>query len=451
MRGGSRRARGRALVLRIALCCVSAIVVAVWLGACAGPARSATSTALERGSLVEALDEYDRMRQLDGPDRELLGRIAALLLEQEAGGADRELRRQAIQELAGSGTAGEPVLQRIAHGDGASRVIALEALARRGDDRAALELRSFADDEDADARAASVLGMDPEEDRDALLEAIRWPNARARENAASKLAALVPDGEARAALEETSRVDPEPAVRGAAVRALGGYGPPALVALRERLSDPVPSVRMAAVDALIRADRDQAWAALGSLFETPPSSQGIEAARLMLVRARQGDEDRGARAYLLSALRAGEPSLRAQAGVALVSLEPSDDLRRVLSEALGREDDPGAKLSIARALLQQEGAEDEARGALRGLMQSGLEMSALQAAGVLAERGDDEAKAILAAFLRRPDPMLRRAAARALARDAMRPDDARSAMRDHDAQVRIGAAGAILAASNEDA
>jgi hypothetical protein len=43
--------------------------------------------------------------------------------------------------------------------------------------------------------------------------------------------------------------------------------------------------------------------------------------------------------------------------------------------------------------------------------------------------------------------MVRRVAARSLARDALRPDEARTALRDEDPLVRINAAGGILAAS----
>lgn len=435
---GTRATRGPWLALLVAAACASG---------CGGAARGRVASAVDRGSVDEALEAYERMREADGADPDLLGRIAALILEQAARDADRALSRQAIQELAAAGTRGDPVLRALAEEDGAWRVLALEALARRGDRGAAIELRSFSDDEDPEARAASVLGMDPEDDRALLLDALGWPQPRARENAASALAALAPDGEVRARIEETSRVDPDPGVRAAAVRALGAYGSAAVSALRERLSDPQPSVRSAAVDALIRADRDEAWAALGSLFATPASAQGVEAARLMLLRQREGDEDRGARAYLLSALRASEPALRAQTAVALVSLPPAEDARDALREALAAESDPGTQLSLARALGRQPGAEQEAEAALRTLMQAGLEMSALQAAALLAEDGDQAATGVLAAFLGRPDPSLRRAAARALARDAMRPDDAREALRDHDASVRIGAAGAILAAA----
>jgi hypothetical protein len=439
-------------------------LVVVWiaigcalLGGCGASApRAAVASAVDRGEVDEAIDAYERLRANDGPDAELLARVAALVLMREARGDDRDSRRAAVQELGFAGTAGEPFLRELARGDGAARILALETLARRGDEGAKLHLRALADSDDADERAASVLGMDAEQDRALLLEAITWPAPAARQNAAVALASLAPDGEARDALEGVSRGDPEPGVRAAAVRSLGAYGPPALTALRERLSDPVGSVRMAAVEALMRADRDQARVILGSLFEMPASTQGIEAARLLAMPGRdartgddRGEGDEGARAYLRQALSAREPSLRAQAGVALVSLPGAEEMIGALREALARESDAGAKLSIARALLRQRGAEGDAREALRALMGESGTMNALQAAAVLADDGASDAGAAaetLAELLTRPDPVLRRTAARALARDARRPDDARAALRDHDASVRISAAGGILAA-----
>lgn len=457
---GARGRAARAVRAAVGLAVLGAAIPAgLGAGGCGASApRAAVASAVDRGDVDEALEAYERFRAHDGADADLLGRVAALILEREARSDDRERRRAAVQELALAGTAGAPILEALARGGGAAQVPALETLARRGDERALLLLRAMADSEDAEARTASVVAMDPEADRALLLDAIRWPEARARERAAEVLARRGDDGEVRDALEDVSRVDPEPSVRAAAVRALGGFGPAALGALGERLSDPVGSVRMAAVEALLRADRDQARVMLGSLFEVPTSTQGIEAARLLATPPRGsagedgGDaaviDDRGARAYLRQALHASEPSLRAQAGVALVSIPGSAEMIAPIRDALARESDPGAKLSLARALLRQGGdAREDARRALRELMQSEGTMDALMAAAVLAGDGEGDAAGVLAAFLARPDPVLRRAAARALARDALRPDDARGALRDHDASVRISAAGGILAAS----
>jgi len=88
------------------------------------------------------------------------------------------------------------------------------------------------------------------------------------------------------------------------------------------------------------------------------------------------------------------------------------------------------------------------RRALEALLEADG-MPRVQAASILA--GDDHAGArrVLARVLAdgaRPS-LERRTAARGLARDAMRPDAVRSALRDDDAFVRIYAAGGILAAA----
>ncbi len=428
---------------------ISCSFLAVSIAACGGASRGAVATAVDQGDVEQALSAYERMRASDGADLDLLGRVAALLLEQATRSDDPALRRAAIQELSMAGTAGAPIVRRIATGSGGSRVLALEALARRGDEGARLELRALADSRDPEEHAAAVLGMDVVSDHALLMVAIVSPSARERENAADRLAGAAPETEARLALESIARGDPEPAVRMVAVRALGAYGAAGVAALRERLSDPVAGVRMGAVEALLRADRQQARTILGALLETPTSAQGIEAARLLAspVQGSAATADPGARAYLRQALLATDPNLRSQAGVALVSIPGADELAAVLREALGREADSGAKLSLARALLRQAGAEAEARAALRALMAGGASMTALQAAAILATENDADAPGVLAGFLAAPDSTLRRAAARALARDAMRPDDARGALRDLDASVRISAAGGILAAA----
>jgi HEAT repeat protein len=424
----------------------SSAALCLGVSACVSGPRAAVVGAVDRGSFEEAMTAYERVRETDGADVQLLGRVAGLLLEDEARSDDRERRRDAVREIAAAGTAGDAILRRLA-ASGPARVDALEALARR-DDGARNELRAFADDPDPDARAASMSGMHVIEDRALLVAGLAHPSARVRERAAERLAGAAPESDVRQLLEQVARVDPEAAVRVSAARALGAFGPAALDPLRERLGDAASQVRMAAVGALVRADRDAATDVLGPLLATPPSAQGIEAARLLAQPSGERPGDETARAYLRQALLTSDPALRSQAGVALVSLPRVSELEAPLREALARESDPGAKLSLARALLRQSGAREDALAALRALMREGSGMNSLQAAAVLAAERDADAAGVVAAFLDAEDPFLRRTAARALARDAMRPDDVRRMLRDPDAGVRIGAAGGMLAAAS---
>lgn len=413
------------------------------LGGCGAGTRGVVMSAIERDDVEGALLAYERLRATDGPDSSVLARIAERVLRSEAASAPA-----AIAELAMAGTAGEPALRELAREQGPGALLALEVLARRSDESARRHLRGLADSSDPEERAASVMGMMIDGDRDALLDAITWPIVKARQHAAALLGGLAPDGEVRDVLVEVSRSDPDASVRAAAVRALGSYGGLAFDALRERLSDAAGTVRMAAVEALIRADSERARAALGTLFETPTSVQGIEAARLLV--GPSGDPrtlDEGAQSYLRQALVARDPTLRAQAGVALSSAPSARELAPALREALMRESDPTATLVIARAILRVENADVAARQALHQLIESDTSMNGLQAAIALVEVGDHDAIAALRIFVGAQDSMLRRTAARALARDASRPDEVRSLLIDPDASVRISAAGGILAAS----
>jgi hypothetical protein len=241
-------------------------------------------------------------------------------------------------------------------------------------------------------------------------------------------------------------------VRAAAVRALGAFGTAGIELIRERLSDPIASVRMAAVAALLHADRDGGRAVLAGLLAMPPSPQGIEAARLLATPVERDqpptDHDASAaRAYLTAALAAGEAALRSQAAVALSTLHGASELRTALSQALARETDPGVKLAIARALLPLEGGEADALAAIEALSAEGLTMTSLQASIVLATRHAAAGVDRVEAAMHGADVPLRRIAARALARDAMLPARVAPALQDPDALVRIQAAGGILAAT----
>ncbi|MFW6051236.1 MAG: HEAT repeat domain-containing protein, partial [Myxococcota bacterium] len=249
---------------------------------------------------------------------------------------------------------------------------------------------------------------------------------------------------------EVARRDPEPAVRGAATRALGAQGEAAVGPLRGRLSDPDSRVRLAAVGALLGVGGPRALGEVGGLLATPPSAAGVEAARRVV---QQADDDEAARslrddaaAYLEGVLRFGSGALRAQVGVALVSLPQVRSLDAALAQVLEREPDPAVRFQLARALLRRAPGDPRAVAALREVAE-GEGMAAVQAAARLAERGDPRAPKQLARALDDDPPMLRAAAARALACQARRPDTARAVLVDPDPVVRLRAAGAILRCS----
>lgn len=262
------------------------------------------------------------------------------------------------------------------------------------------------------------------------------------------LAGLAGEPDVQRVLAGVARMDPSPSVRAAGVRSLAHAGAVAFDALRERLGDPSSSVRLAAVGALLSADSERAPLVLEPLLRIAPTPAGIEAARLLARRS--GDDGvasrAAARSFLRQALSAASPSLRSQAGVALASLPAGTEAPlEAVREALASEPVATVRLSLARALWRAD--RPAARMALEGLLRSGG-MPAVQAAALLSSEGHAEATRILQHVLSSEiASILRRTAARAIARDALQPDRVRSALRDDDAFVRIYAAGGILAAA----
>ncbi len=429
------------------------LALALLLTACGGGPRARVASAVDTGDFDEAYDAYEAFRQTEGEDDDLLARVATTLLREEALGDDEERSRAAIAQLALAGTAGESTLVRIAESPGVTpgRLGALVRLAQRGRTDARLSLRALADRTEPEVLAAAIVGMDPARDLGLLLEHLEAEDARVRAAAASALAPRAAEEGVAHALAERARIDAEASVRAAAVRALAGGGDEAVGPLRERLGDPEASVRLAAVGALYAADRAAALEALGPLLEVAPSPSGVEAARLIAQLGAQDEassEAAAARAFLVRVLAGADPSLRSMAGVALAGLPvdaaaPLDAVR----EALAREADAAARLSLARALWRRD--REVAEAALVGLLDAEEAMPRIQAAAILAPEGEARAESVLAAALADEGAasIVRRTAVRALAREAMRPARARGALRDSDALVRIYAAGGILAAA----
>lgn len=268
-----------------------------------------------------------------------------------------------------------------------------------------------------------------------------------RAASAERLGALGPDdGEALALLTELVRSDGNAPVRARAARALGSYDTAAFEPLRERLSDPEGSVRMSAIEALARADRERARGTLLDLLQAGVNADTLEAARVLasVPTETAGASDRAAAmAHLLSGLSAPTPDLRAQAAVALVGTPGEDDALEPLRAALAREADGTAMLSLGRALLRRQEREPSALAALRQLV-GAAGMTAVQAAVELSEEDDVVGLETLRAMAHGgSEPSVRAVAIHALGR--RHPAELVALLHDEDVAVRLAAAGAITA------
>ncbi|GAB4195024.1 MAG: hypothetical protein OHK0013_00790 [Sandaracinaceae bacterium] len=422
------------------------------LASCGAGLRGQLAEAAARGDFARAWSSYESLRASDGDDDELLALVAESLLLREARGDEEAARAAAIQQLALAGTRGRRPLEALSRSEGPAAVEALVALARVGHRDAQRLLRGMADSEDPSVRAASVLGMAPEQDGALLLAWCGDPSRLVREAACARLGDLAPDTAALDTLGERARIDPDARVRATASRALGRFGAAASIWLRDRLSDADPRVRDAALEALLRADREAGRQAVSSILETPTSATTLEAARLLATtldaHAPPTDDERArARAHLFAALVHPDAGLRGQAAMALLSVGPDAETARALLPLVEREPDVAVRLSLARALAGRDGVGQAARAALGRILAEDHGMIGLQAAIVLTAVGDEAGLVRLRAELSSPEASLRRVAARAIARDALRPSEARPLLEDADAAVRIAAAGGILAAA----
>ena len=422
------------------------------IAACAAGPRAHVRRAVASRDVVAALDRYEQYRTREGVDETLLREIASLVLEIEATGSDPVARDSALSQLALAGTAGRPILESLSKAGRpqALQAKALRLLAERGDRGARAVLRGFLDARDAEVLAAAVTTLDGRDDEARLLVLLEHPAEPVRVAAVDALAGATPSRDAFLALSEAARVDPVPRVRAKALRSLSAFGTRAHDVIRERLADVEPRVRTAAVQALVRADRNRALEVLGRLLSIAPSKAGVEAARVLAQpRPVDGTDaatvDLLARTFLFQALRAGNARLRVQAAVALSSLPWDATMTRGLVDRMRHDVDEHVRLSLALLLNESAETRGAAQSELRTLAR-GNAMPAVQAAAALAEQGELGAVARLEALLSDEHAPVRRVAARALARRARKPDAVRRALRDRDAQVRIHAAGGILAA-----
>ncbi|MCA9573943.1 MAG: hypothetical protein R3B40_02300 [Polyangiales bacterium] len=441
--------------------------LAVGTPACSSGPRATVRAEVDQRDLPGALEAYERVRAMDGADPALLRDVAALVLQQAVEGEDLAVRDAALSQLRRARERAHRTLRRLADSpDEAVRAAALELQAAAGDTLAVAQLRASLDSTDQAARASAQSALDPQHAGDLahLRGSLTDPSARVRRAAALRLRLAAEDDDTRVDLELVTRVDPALTVRVTALSALARQGEPAFAPLRERLHDPEPSVRMAALLALAVCDATRAAGIYQGFLATPPSSDSVEAARLLATRVPAGaagtdpsSEDALARTrateYLLAALTAPDESLRAQTAVALSSLPAlyvagSDDdtprLQRALAAQLERETVRQTRLVLAQTLLRA--SDDTVGRAALGDLLTGDDVPAVMAAAALARLGDEAALTRLDAALQDPRATHRRIAAAALTWDAGDPDRARAALEDEDAFVRVAAAGGVLSA-----
>jgi HEAT repeat protein len=207
------------------------------------------------------------------------------------------------------------------------------------------------------------------------------------------------------------------------------------------LEDADESVRVSAIEALARAAPERALPLLDRQLGAATSQESLAAA-LGLLRMRP--PRLAARAWdgINRALSSGDPSLRARAATLLRSLpEAPRDLETAHTQLAG---EPLAQVKLALALAL--GPNDPpAREALVELAQ-GPSLPAAQAAFELARNGDRAAQVRLLAARYSSSIAVRASVARLLGRELDEPQAVAELLADRESEVRVAAAGAVLAA-----
>ncbi|MFW6052150.1 MAG: hypothetical protein ACODAU_13310, partial [Myxococcota bacterium] len=157
---------------------------------CTSPSRIRVERAVAQRDAMAATRAYERHRAEEGPDTALLVDVAAAHLEQAAWSSHPPVRDAALTELAIAGSAGEPVLDRLARARAApvARARALALLLDRGERWPRAHLRPLLEDDDPAVVAHAVRCLDPGDEAGRLAELLAHPAAQVRGAAAQRLA-----------------------------------------------------------------------------------------------------------------------------------------------------------------------------------------------------------------------------------------------------------------------
>jgi HEAT repeat protein len=278
----------------------------------------------------------------------------------------------------------------------------------------------------------AIGALDDGKQRLATLAADRDVRVRAR--VATAIAQWKPAG-ARALLDKLAH-DPDAGVRGQALAGLARYGDEsALGEVAQALDDPSLGVRLAALGALVHLGRDAVGNRLLALG-SPSEKDRYVALRAAVQLSRVG-RARAALPAVRAAADDRDPALRVAAMNAAGELGADG---YALATAHLRDPDLDVRLAAARAVIAA-GPHEPAIAPLVGALSTPRR---LDAADELARLGDQRGFAALEAAARSTDARERRTALALLAPLPVGDDVLAGALRDHDVDIRLDAAGAIL-------
>ncbi len=414
-----------------------ALILVSLLGAACAPPPGVLRVrqTLRKGSVASALEVYEKLRARKRPEAgEALREIAGATVVRAALAPDRPTRDAAFSALGTLGEQAPPLYERILRrGEAPARSRAAEGLLRSEDDSGVDVLRRALRSPDGEIRAAGVSWLAVEGKWKRIRPFLLDLDSGVRAAAARSYASARLRAETVLALREALRLDPEPAVRAAAARALSRT-PSAVDALVAALGDRSLGVRAAALSALAAVRGPVALSRIERIASGEATAEGTAAAAAL---ASMG-EPRGV-VYLRRSLRSSDAELRRQAVAAgghLPALRP--DLAALLS-------DPEAevRLRAALALRRVRPHRRAARDVLAALLAAGS-AQALPAAVALAEAGDTRARARLREALGSDRASDRVLAVQAIGDRLGEGTSVRRSLLDPDARVRVSAARAIL-------
>lgn len=315
------------------------------LALCVAPTGCSAALRSARAHLAEG--DHREAALAAGDDQLALQEVALALLARAL--QVSEHRATAAAGLRAGGDLAWPLLGELANAhDDESALLAASILALQGDDEQREVIRGEVGHDNPDVRAAVVAVLGRETSASELLRrSFNDTSPSVRRSAVNAISSSHRCADwALSLLADAARHDPEPSVRGAALRVLSycDDGQTLLDLAREALAREAPAaLRVTAISALERArDRDAVRLLLAERFTNGGQAEKLRAATVF---ARFGD-DRGLE-FLRRALT--DESVSLATGAALAASSVGEPLHEALVEALERSE-PAVRLYAATSL-----------------------------------------------------------------------------------------------------